>query len=213
MRLRQRNYGKDRAFTLVEMLIAAGIASMALLAVVTGCIACQKVFSATDYGLKSSTDQLRIHDYIVRDVRQALTVSVTNSGQTLTLTVPDYLDPGTKQPRVPTINPGTPTNGIPNGTVDYGDASTPITVSYFPANGPAPYSYQANGRYLIRQQGAVQTVISRDCTDLQIAFTDQTESVLTAITFAPRFNFRLSANSRTSTAVYATPLLRNNRRN
>src|SRR6476659_9476086 len=157
MKLRRRSFVEDRAFTLVEMLVAAAIASMALLALVTGSIACQKVFSATDYALKSSVDQLRILDYIERDARQALTVNVTNSGQTLTLTVPNYIDSSTGQPRLPTIKPGKKSNGMPNGTVDYGDPAAPVTVSYFLANGPAPYSFQANGRYLIRQQGTVQT--------------------------------------------------------
>lgn len=214
MRCRQLSFFcEKRAFTLVEMLVAATIASMALMAVVTGCIACQKVFSATDYGLKSSADQLRILDYIERDVRQALTVNLTNSGQMLTVTVPDYINTSTGQPRLPTIKPGRKSNGMPNGTVDYGDPATPVTVSYFLANGPAPFSFQTNGRYLIRQQGTVQTVISRDCSNLQVSFTDHTESVLTAISFAPRFTFQSSANSRSSTTVCAAPLLRNNRRN
>lgn len=204
---------EDRAFTLVEMMVAAAIASMALLAVVTGTIACQKVFSATDGGLKANADQLRILDYIERDVRQAITVSVTNSGQTLTLTVPDYLDPSTGQPRLPAIKPSKKSNGAPNGTVDYGDPNAPITVTYFLADGPAPYSFQANGRYLIRQQNAVQTVISRDCTDLGMAFTDQTTSVLTSISYAPRFTYQSSAIARSNSIVCATPVLRNNRRN
>ena len=213
MRCRSASLMGDQAFTLAEMMVAATIASMALLALVTGIIACQKVFWATDSGLKASADQLRILDYIEGDVRQALTVVVANSGQTLTLTVPNYLDPSTGQPRLPTITPKMKSNGAPNGTVDYGDPSAPVTITYFLANGPAPYSFQSNGQYLIRQKGTVQTVISRDCTNLQITFTDQTTSVLTSISFTPRFTFQPSANPSASTIVCCTPVLRNNRRN
>jgi prepilin-type N-terminal cleavage/methylation domain-containing protein len=201
---------KNRAFTLVEVLVATAVASLILAAIATGAIACQKVFAAADGGLKASADQLRIMDYIDRDVRQALTVVVSNSGQTLTLTVPSYLDSTTGLPVIPTIVPSKDTNGTPNGTVDYGTAAT---ITYFPSNGPAPYSYDANGRYLIRQVGVVQTAISRDCTNLQISFTDQTTSVLTSITYQPHYTFNSLADPRSTTTECATPLLRNKRRN
>ena len=214
---RRNPSGKEQAFTLAEMMVGAAIGSLLLLAMITGAIACQRVSAATDDGLRANADQLRVLDYIVRDVRQALTATITNSGQVLTLTVPDYIDSSTGLPRIPTIIPKMSSSGMPNGTVDYGSAAAPITVSYFTANAPiAPattYTFETNGSYVIRQQGNVQSIISRDCTSLQLGFIDQTTSIRASISFQPRFNFLNRANSRNSTATYATPSLRNNRRN
>ena len=180
----------------------------------------QKVFAGSDASLKATADQSRIIDYIARDLRQALYYQVCNSGQMLTIMVPDYIDPNTNQPRTPTVHPGTlnQATGLLNGSVDYNYSSNPCgtKVSYFPANSPTSgsttYTYSANGQYLIRQVGNTQTVISLDCTTLQIGFTDQTTSVQVSISFAPRFNFDSQTNDRTGTAVYATAAFRNNGR-
>jgi hypothetical protein len=114
------------------------------------------------------------------------------------------------------------TAGSPTGKADY--ATSPTTVKYFPANAPTSpsttYTYQANGAYLIRQVGpdggvgTTQTVISLDCTSLQINFTllpsaAAPTSVQASISFAPRFNFSNAANDRTGTTIYATTTFRN----
>lgn len=204
-------------FTLVETMIASFIAGIILSGIILGGVTLQKAYSASDGCLKASADQLRIMDYLERDLRQALTVTVSNGGQMLTLTMPDYFDSSTGQPRIPTINPGTPVNGVPNGTVDYGASNAPSTVIYFPANAPTPpsttYALSAYGQYIIRQVGNTQTVISLDCTNLQLNFTDQTSSVKSSISYGPRYNFANQANSRSGTAVSCTTTLRNTRRN
>lgn len=201
-------------YTLMETLVASAVVAVILLAVVTGGASLQKTFAGSDGSLKATADQSRILDYIVRDVRQALTVVVSNSGQNLTLTVPPYLDPNTGNPVIPRVIAGAANSP---GTVDYGDPSAPSTVTYFPANPLPPlatsYTFQANGQYLIRQVGTTQTVISLDCTSLQINVTDNVTSVSVSISYAPRFNFSNFANARTGTAIYATTTFRNPRRN
>lgn len=212
---------QDWGFTLAEITIACSIAAIILFAMTVGSTSLQKTFGGSDGALKATADQMRILDYVARDVRQALTITVTNSGQTLNLTTPDYIDPSTGLPRLPTIKPGGSTYGLPQGVVDYGSSASPISVSYFPAAAPTPpsttYVFQANGPYWIRQvtntQGTTQTVISRDCTSLQISFTDQTSAVTSSISYAPRYNFMQQANSRTGSMLYVNTTLRNTRRN
>jgi hypothetical protein len=131
----------------------------------------------------------------------------------LTVAVPDYVDSSTGAPRIPAVHPGTldQTTGLLSGTVDYNYANTCGTkVSYFPTNSIAstPYTYSANGQYLIRQVGSTQTVISMDCASLQINFTDQTTSVLLSVSFAPRFNFANQAADRTGATIYNTVTFR-----
>lgn len=204
----------NRAFTLVEVSVASAVAAIILVSIVIGGVSLQKTFTGSDDGLKGTADQSRVLDYLTRDLRQALTVSVGNSGQTLTLTLTDYIDPATKAPRMPSVKPGIAKYGLPKGVVDYG--TVPITVSYFPAAAPAsagsPYVFQANGPFMVRQEGATQMVIARDSTSLRVNFTDQVSSILASVSFAPRFNFRNDAADRNGTILYATATLRNTRR-
>jgi type II secretory pathway component PulJ len=219
MKLSRRN---DGGFTLVETAVASAVVAIILGSIAIGGVSLQKILAGSDASLKATADQSRILDYIVRDVRQAMVTTgvpvVSNSGpligQMLTLTVPSYLDQN-GNPVIAHVTAGSPT-----GTANYGST----TVKYFPANAPIPpsttYTYQANGAYLIRQVGpdggvgTTQTVISLDCTSLQINFTLSPSaatptSVQASISFAPRFNFSNSANDRTGTTMYATATFRN----
>lgn len=217
---------ENRGFTLAETAVASAVVAIIMISVVMGSNILQRTFAGSDGSLKAGADQSRALDYIARDVHQALTASVTNSGETLTLTIPAYLDPNTGLPVIPTIT---------SGQVNYGSAAAPVTVTYFPSNGPATYSYQTGGKYLIRQvclnnttcspgssgAGVTQTVISLDCTNLQINFTDLSSStqvqIQTKITYAPRFNFDSASstrvtNARAGTALYATAVSKNPKR-
>ena len=197
------------AFTLAETVVAAAVAAIILLSIVVGGVSMQKVFAGSDASLKATADQSRIIDYIARDLRQALYYQMCNSGQMLTVMVPDYIDSNTNLPRMPTLHPGTlnQATGLLNGSVDYNYGSNPCgtKVSYFPANLPTSpsttYSYSSNGQYLIREVSNTQTVISLDCTNLQIGFTDLATSVRVSISFAPRFNFDSQTNDRTGNAL------------
>ncbi len=216
---------RNGAFTLAETSVAAAVVAIILVSIITGGVSLQKTFAGSDGSMKANADQTRILDYVARDARQALTVCVAsgstpttcvttpNTGDYLTLTVPPYLDANTGVPVIPTVAAGVSTS---KGTVDYGDAGSPSTVKYFPANAPispsTTYTYQANGQYLIRQVGATQTVISLDCKSLQINFTDKGTSVGTWVSFAPRFNFSNQTSARDGTKVFVTTTLRNPRR-
>ena len=202
-------------FTITELMVAAVVSTILLGVIVLGGVALQRTFNASDSALKASADQSRILDFIVRDLRQALTATVTNGGQTLTLTTPDYIDTSTNLPRIPSITPATyNTTTIPKGVVDYGNPGAPLSITYFPTNNTvAPYSYAANGAWIVRQVGTVQTVISLDSTSLQLSFVDNTNSVTATISYLPQYTRQNTANARSSTLVSATTVFRNNRRN
>lgn len=219
----------NRGFTLAETAVASAVVAIIMISVVMGGNILQRTFAGSDGSLKAGADQSRGLDYIARDVHQALTASVTNSGETLTVTIPAYLDPITGLPVIPTITSS-------SSQVDYGSAASPVAVTYFPANAPgSPYTYHTAGTYLIRQVclnntvcapgasgvGVTQTVISLDCKNLQINFTDLSTttqvSIRTKITYAPRFNFDAATstrvtNARAGTALYATAVSKNPKR-
>src|SRR4051812_1569449 len=71
---------KERGFTMMEIAIACSIAAVILVSIIIGSTSLQRIFAGSDAGLKATADQMRILDYIARDVRQALTATVSNSG-------------------------------------------------------------------------------------------------------------------------------------
>src|SRR4051812_6276045 len=121
-----------RGFTLMETVVAAGVFMVVSAAVLTGVVALQRNFANTsDYSFNHAT-QLRISDYLSRDLRQALSFSQAGTGAALvmTMTVPNYYQSdGT--PRTPTVNA--------DGTVSYTDASVApakkvSTIRYYMQN-------------------------------------------------------------------------------
>ena len=187
------------AFTLVEAMIGAAVSSIVLATLFTGGIALMRSFNASEDYSTAQTDQLRVLDYISRDVRRALTVTVTTSPSKLTLTVPDQYaaaDPS-RTFRTPTMT--VPTEGSFLGAT-YG--TTPVTVSYY-----------VSGSSFVRDEGGALTVIANGVTDFQPVFnaTDPAEkTVNTTLTFAPIFRRFLSSDARTATTLTSRAVMRNN---
>jgi len=111
-------------FTLLELLISMSVGSLMLGAIVTSTIAMQTLYVATDQYYMATSDQMRVLDFIALDMRRAASGSVTNTGQQLTLNLPDYIDytQNPPAPRTPTVSP--------TGTVVYGTATQQPTVTY-----------------------------------------------------------------------------------
>src|SRR6266478_5627550 len=105
------------AFTLVEMMISASVGSLILGALILTATSFQNVFNATDDYYLATSDQMRVLDYISLDMRRAVSGSVSNTAQTLTLTLPDYIDYSLNPP-----TPRTATIALAGtvGTVTYG---------------------------------------------------------------------------------------------
>ena len=200
---------KVTGFTLHELLIAMSISLVVIAAAVTSGVALQKSFAATDAYFGTHMQQIRIIDYLSRDVKRGLAVTTSVSPQSVTVTVPNYLiktgDPeaianpslvGT--PRTPTI-----TYTASGLQVNYG-ATTSTVV------------YSVNGNSIVRVENGVVTTIASSTdqlvpttTDIELANTEYTKS---SVTFMPIFTSSGSSAARTGTSIYATSYLRNKRR-
>lgn len=128
-------------FTLVEMIVAMGVFSIFMAGLMASWTAVQTTaVNAMTYAQRQN-DQMRVVDYMKRDIRRATTVAIYNGatlvtgtttfGSELRLTIPDYYADsreednamGTKTANVPTVV---------SGSVCYGTA---LTVRYYVVNG------------------------------------------------------------------------------
>jgi prepilin-type N-terminal cleavage/methylation domain-containing protein len=196
-------------FSLIEMMVTIAISSVALGAVLTSSISLQKSFNAIDAYFGTHMQQIRIVDYLSRDVKRGLVVTTSADLQTVTVTVPNYI-----------IQAGDP-EGIANpGLV--GTPRTP-TVAYTPSGPQVNYGattttvvYSINAMSILRtEDGNVTTIASSTnqlvpkTTDVELA---NTECAKTTITFQPIFTSGGSVAAQTGTTIYSTAYLRNKRR-
>jgi len=89
MKLNQLN--NKQGFTLGELMIALGISSLTLAATLIASIALQKSFNAVDNYFATQNQQIRIIEYLSRDVKRSYIVTSTTSPQTVTCTIPNYI--------------------------------------------------------------------------------------------------------------------------
>src|SRR6266446_4577378 len=113
MKLSQIN--NKKGFTLAELMIALAISSVTLAATLIASIALQKSFNAVDNYFATQNQQIRIIEYLSRDVKRSYIVTSTTSPQTVTCTIPNYIQAdGTRSNPTLTMNAN---GGI---MVDYG---------------------------------------------------------------------------------------------
>jgi type II secretory pathway pseudopilin PulG len=185
-----------KGYTLSETTIAMGIASLMLLALLTASIALQKSLNAVDRYFATQMQQIRIIEYLSRDVKRSYVVTSTGSPQTVTCTIPNYLNGNAR--RDPTVTWGT--KGV---TVDY--VATPATVVYSVSN-----------QSILRTENGALTTIASSTDNLLPSWLDvelaNTEYLTTNITFLPIFTSGGATASRTGTTLFSTAYLRNMRR-
>src|SRR5437016_6837875 len=124
---------KRFAFTLPEMSVALAASSVILGATLTSSTSLQKSFNAIDNYYGTHMQQVRIVDYLSRDVKRGLVVTTSADLQTVTITVPNYIIQAGDPEAV--INPalvGTPRTPTmlytPSGwQVNYGAATSTVT--------------------------------------------------------------------------------------
>ena len=196
-------------FTLSEMMIALATGAVVLGVTLTSSTSLQKSFNAIDSYFATHMQQIRIVDYLSRDVKRGLIVTTSADLQTVTVTVPNYIIQATDPegianpalvgtPRTPTIL------NTPSGPqVNYGAATSTIV-------------YSINGLSILRTENGVVTTIASSTdqlvpqtTDVELANTEYTK---TSITFQPIFTSGGSVAQRSGTTVYSTAYLRNKRR-
>ena len=209
-----------RAFTLVELMVATGVASIILAGLITTAITLKNTYSACDEYYKAMSDQSRVLDHIAMDLRRAKSGSVSNTAKTLTLQMPDYINTSVTPAvaRTPTISA--------TGVVTYGSTTTNPTVVYT-ITGTSPN--QSITRTYTTPSGASTTTslttLTASTEDYALSCVNpanpgstanfsfggvgQPASVMVNLTFRPRFTRQTLANSRAATTASITTALRN----
>lgn len=200
---------KIAGFTLHEMLVAVSLSSVVLAAAMTSGTALQKSFNAVDKYFMTHMQQIRIIDYLNRDVKRGLIVTTSVDLQSVTVTMPNYLiKSGDPEAIVDPTLVGTPRTP----TITY--TASGLQVNYGTATSTVVYSI--NGTSILRTENGVVTTIASSTDQLVPQTTDvelaNTECAKTSVTFMPIFTSAGSIAQRTGTSLYSTAYLRNKRR-
>ena len=195
--------------TMAELMIGLSLSSLIAAAAITASVALQKSFNAVDNFFATQMQQIRIIDYLSRDVQRGLAVTTSVDLQSVTVNVPNYViqagDPEAVINPALVGTPRTPTMAYtPSGwQVNYGNATSTVV-------------YSINGMSILRTENGVVTTIASSTdqlvpqtTDVELANTEYTK---TSITFQPIFTSGGAPASRTGTTVFSTAYLRNKRR-
>jgi len=197
---------KTYAFTLAEMLIAMGISVAVMAVTLTTSVALQKSLYSIDNYFGTHMQQIRIVDYLARDVRRGLSVVSSTDKRTVTVNLPRYI---VQSGDADATGSNIGTSRAPSLAVVNRD----YNINYLPTSTSSPsfVVYSISGSSILRTEDNVITTIASstdslipETVDIELA---NTEYTTTAITFQP-----ISVADRTGTAVYSTAYLRNRRR-
>jgi type II secretory pathway component PulJ len=196
-------------FTLGETLVSLSLSSIILAATVSAGVGLQKSFNAIENYFATHMQQIRIIDYLTRDVKRGLIVTTSVDLQAVTVTIPNYIIQSADAeaianpsligtPRTPTI-----TNTSSGPQVNYGSGTSTV-------------AYSVSSSSIRRTENGVVTTIASSTDQLVPQTTDvelaNTEYMKSSVTFMPIFTSAGSIAQRTGTSVYATAYLRNKRR-
>src|SRR5438094_7976274 len=78
-------------FTLSEMLVSLSLSFIVLAAAITCGVSLQKSFNAVDNYFMTHMQQIRIIDYLNRDVKRGLIVTTSVDLQSVSVTMPKYI--------------------------------------------------------------------------------------------------------------------------
>ena len=200
---------KTAGFTLSEMLVSVSLSSIVLAAAIASGVSLQKSFNAVDNYFTTHMQQIRIIDYLNRDVKRGLVVTTSVDLQSVTMSVPKYIiEAGDAEAIANPSLVGTPRTP----TVSY--SSNGWQVNYSPSMSTVVYSI--TGSSILRTENGVVTTIASSTDQLVPSTTDvelaNTEYAKTSVTFSPIFTSNGSSATRSGTSLYATAYLRNKRR-
>lgn len=207
------------AFTLVETMLSLTVGGFLLAGMIMGFATFQQVFAGVDDYYRATSDQMRVLDFIGQDMRWAISGTVSYDPitltPTLTLTLPDYLDPTTNPPvpRTATISAkGAVTYGTAQPKAEYKISGTSpnqtITRTYTPTTGSATTTTltMAAANY---QFNCLNPSNPGSTANFSFGGAGQPTSVTVQVSFQPKFNRFNFVNARTATLVSSTILLRN----
>ena len=196
-------------FTLAEMTVAVGVSSLVFVAIIATSVTLYRSLNAVDNYFATQMQQLRIIDYLNRDVKRATIVTSSADLQSITVTIPNYLIKAGDSEATANASligmPRTPTVAITatGPQVNYGTGTTTVVYSI------------SNSSILRTENGQVTTIASSTdqllplTTDVELSNTEYTK---TTVTFMPIFTLSGSDAARSGTTVYTTSYLRNKRR-
>jgi type II secretory pathway component PulJ len=191
------------------MLVAVSVSSIVLAAAIASSVSLQKSFNAIDNYFATHIQQVRIIDYLSRDVNRGFSVTTSVDLQTVTVNVPNYII----QAGDPEAVGNSSLIGTPRSpTVSY--ASGAAQINYGTSTSTVVYSIN-NSTIQRTENGAVTTIASStdqlvpQTTDVELSNTEYTN---TAVTFMPIFTMSGSPAARTGTSLFSTAYLRNKRR-
>src|SRR5881227_2842933 len=124
-----------QGFTLVETTTALAISAIVFAAAITASVGLQKSFNAIDNFFATYMQQIRIIDYLNRDVKRGLIVTTSVDLQSVTMSLPNYIIQSSDTEGI--ANPslvGTPRTP----TISY--TSSGWQVNYSPSNSTVVYS-------------------------------------------------------------------------
>ncbi len=193
-------------FTLAETTVSLGVSSIIIAIAIATTVSLQKSFNAVDNYFATHMQQIRIIDYLNRDVKRGLIVTTSNDLQSITVSVPKYIiEAGDTEAIANPAAIGTPRTP----TISY--STSGLQVNY--TTNPSTVVYSVSGQSILRVENGVVTTIAASTDQLVPKSTDtelaNTEYSQTNVTFQPIFN---NADTRAGTTVYATAYLRNKRR-
>jgi prepilin-type N-terminal cleavage/methylation domain-containing protein len=201
------HHSHQSGFTLAEIMMAMAIAVVIFAAIITASLAMQKSFNAVDHFFATHVQQVRIIDYLNRDVKRALIVTTSANQQTVTLTIPKYIIQSGDAEAV--SNPSlvgamrSPTLSTTTSQVNYGTTTSTVV-------------YSINGASILRTEDGVVTTVASSTDQLVPSTTDtdlvNTEYSIMAVTFRPIFTSGNVADERAGTTVFSLAYLRNKRR-
>jgi prepilin-type N-terminal cleavage/methylation domain-containing protein len=126
---------RNKGFTFTEIMVAMTVGLALMAATVTTSISLQKSLSAVEHYFYTHMQQVRIIDYLSRDVKRSVVVTTSTDQQTVTCKIPDYIiqsgdadagpgDVNVGMRRTPTVTP------TANGAiVDYGPKKSDGVIS------------------------------------------------------------------------------------
>lgn len=82
---------KDHGFTISEMMVTTAVGSLVVATTLASSVALQKSFSAVDRYFAAHNQQVRVVDYLSRDVKRSVIVNTSVEGQTVNCTIPNYV--------------------------------------------------------------------------------------------------------------------------
>jgi hypothetical protein len=201
--------GAGAGFTLTEIMLSIACGAIILGAAFVATTALQKSFNAVDNFFATHMQQVRIIDYLNRDVKRGLGVTTSVDLQSITITIPNYLIQSGDAEAVANPasigTPRTPTVVYTESGPQVNYTSTPMTVVY-----------AINGTSITRTENGLVTTIASSTDQLVPQSTDvelaNTEYVSSSVTFLPIFTTGNLAVERSGTTLCSTAYLRNKRR-